>query len=339
MPFRAIIGQDRALTLLRRALRTGRLAQAYLFVGPEGVGKKTTALALAQAVNCREEREQDACGTCSPCRKIQHGLHPDVRVVEPEAGKVKLGVDQVRELLTEAAMKPYEGRRKVFILEKADRMTEEGENALLKTLEEPVGETLLILVTSNPSALLPTIISRCQEVRFPPIPPEPLAAYLSREKGVDPLKARLLARLSGGSLGLALRMEDDGLLETRDRVVETVFQAVQQGDMAILELAETLAKDKETLDEALGSLQSYARDLVAWKLTGRRDLLVNEDHAEEINRRSAPLSEEGLRSLYAAIQEARNGIGRNWNARLTLEVMLFKIREVISPSGEGVLHA
>ncbi|MFN3477301.1 MAG: ATP-binding protein [Candidatus Methylomirabilales bacterium] len=266
-------------------------------------------------------------------RQIQHGLHPDVRVIEPEAGKMKLGIDQIRELLTEVALKPYEGRRKVFILEKADRVTEEGENALLKTLEEPAGETLLILVTSNLSALLPTIISRCQEVRFPPLPPGPLAAFLEKKRGFPPERARLLAYFSGGSVGLALKMDDAALLEERDRILEGAFEAIKRGGAAILDFAESWAKDREGLDGALGHLLSFIRDILAFQLTKREDLLQNGDRAEEIRRLSILLSSSAIHSFFEAVAEAKEGILRNWNLKLSMEVMLLKARKAILDVG------
>lgn len=329
MPFKDVIGQERVIVQLQRALGKKRLAQAYLFVGPEGVGKRTTALALAQAVNCQQEGAQDGCGLCPSCRKIQRHLHPDVRVIAPEGASLRIA--QIRELGADVALKPYEGRWKVFILDAADRMTEEGGNALLKTLEEPAGQTLLVLVTSNVSALLPTVISRCQEVRFSPIPPGPLAAYLAKETGMDPREARLLARLSGGSLGLALQMAVGGLLEARDRVVDATFAAIREGEAAILDLAEAWAKDRDGLEETLASLQGYVRDLLAFKLTGRKDLLMNQDREGEIGRRAALLPQEVLRSIFAALVETRDGIARNLNSKLALEVMLVRVREAALP--------
>lgn len=357
MPFRDIVGQDRAIAILQRALKTGRVAHAYLFVGPEGVGKRTTALALAQVLNCdtptpecrmqnmedgmlestvcipKSEFQQgggDGCGSCRSCRKIREHLHPDVRVIEPEGATLK--IDQIRELKQEVALRPYEGKRKVFILDRAERMTEEGGNAFLKTLEEPAGEAVLILVTSNASALLPTILSRCQEVRFPPIPPGPLAAFLEQKRGLDPGRARLLAYLSGGSLGLALKMDAKSILEERDRIIGGAFEAIKRGGSAILDFAESWAKDREGLDGALGHLLSYIRDILAFQLTKREDLLVNGDRAEEIGHLAALLPTPAVRSFFEAAALAKEGIFRNWNLKLTIEVMLLKARKAIGGS-------
>lgn len=335
MPFRDIIGQDRAVAILQRALKTGRVAHAYLFTGPEGVGKRMTALALAQALNCDTPSPSpcpsplrgEGCGLCRSCRKIQEHLHPDVRVIEPEGATLK--IDQIRELQAEVALKPYEGRWKVFILDRAERMTEEAGNAFLKTLEEPAGEAVLILVTSNRNALLPTILSRCQEVHFPPLPPGPLAAFLEKRRGLSPGRARLLAYLSGGSVGLALKMDDAPLLEERDRILEGAFEAIKRGGAAILDFAESWAKDREGLDGALGHLLSFIRDILAFQLTKREDLLVNGDRAEAIGRLAALLPPSAIYSLFEAVAEAKEGILRNWNLKLSMEVMLLKARKAI----------
>lgn len=332
MPFSALVGQDRAVASLKRALSQGRLAHAYLFTGPEGVGKRTTALALAQVVNC-QGGTLDGCDACQACRKIRAGLHPDVRVIEPEGTSLK--IDQIRELQAEVALKPYEGKRKVFIIDSAERMTEQAGNALLKTLEEPAGETILILVTSNASAVLPTISSRCQEVRFPPIPPGPLAGYLQRERGLDPKQARLLASFSGGSIGQALRIETVSLLTARDRVVEAAFEAIRKGDVAILDFAEASAKERDDLEEAFAHLQGYLRDILVFQLTKREDLLQNGDRGEEIGRWATLLPASVARSLFSAVAAARERVAKNMNPRLVLETMLIEAREVALPYFKG----
>jgi DNA polymerase-3 subunit delta' len=228
MPFTDLIAQDRALSPLRSALRRGALHHAYLFGGPDGVGKATAARLLAQAANCEgpAAADADACGACGPCRKIEKGVHPDVVVLAEERVMAKAGrwepkggrtpskdivVDQVRDLVDHRlAMKRFEGRRRFVIVDPADAMNAQAQNALLKTLEEPPDDTTIVLVASSPDALLPTIRSRCLRVAFAPLPTAAVAARLERA-GHAPDQARLAAALSGGSLGRALAADDEVL--------------------------------------------------------------------------------------------------------------------------------
>ncbi|WP_242372729.1 DNA polymerase III subunit delta', partial [Anaeromyxobacter sp. SG26] len=220
MPFSELIAQDRAVSSLRSALRRGALHHAYLFGGPEGVGKATAARLLAQAANCEAPAPEggsrdDACGTCGPCRKIARGVHPDVLVLHEERVMAKAGrwdpkggrapskdivVDQVRDVVDRRlALKRFEGRRRFVVLDPADAMNPQAQNALLKTLEEPPDDTTLVLVASSPDALLPTIRSRCLRVPFAPLPAAAVAARLEAE-GRPAGEARLAAALAGGSL-------------------------------------------------------------------------------------------------------------------------------------------
>ncbi|WP_041453373.1 DNA polymerase III subunit delta' [Anaeromyxobacter dehalogenans] len=224
MPFSELIAQERAVGSLRSALRRGSLHHAYLFGGPEGAGKARAALLLAQAANCEGGQagpgglREDPCGACGPCRKIERGLHPDVVVLAEERTMAKAGrwepksgrapskdivVDQVRDLVDHRlAMKRFEGRRRFVVIDPADAMNPQAQNALLKTLEEPPEDTTLVLVASSPDALLPTIRSRCLRVSFRPLPADAVAARL-QEEGVPAEEARVAAALSGGSLGRA----------------------------------------------------------------------------------------------------------------------------------------
>jgi DNA polymerase-3 subunit delta' len=232
MPFSELIAQDRALSPLRSALRRGALHHAYLFGGPDGVGKGRAARLLAQAANCEGGvagpggLRDDACGACAPCRKIAKGIHPDVLVLAEERVMAKAGawepkggrspskdivVDQVRDVVDRRlALKRFEGRRRFVLIDPADAMNPQAQNALLKTLEEPPDGTTLVLVSASPDALLPTIRSRCLRVPFAPIPLAAVAERLEAE-GHPPEKARLAAALSGGSLGRALAVNDAAL--------------------------------------------------------------------------------------------------------------------------------
>ncbi len=195
MGFDGIIGHQRPIRLLKKAILIDHLPQAYLFLGAEGVGKRLTALTLAKALNC-EEAKEDCCETCLSCRKIEGLNHPDVTVIRPEGQFIR--IDSIRQLQRSLNYRPYEGKKRVCILDGADRMKTEGANALLKTLEEPPPDTLLILLATQRDSLLPTIVSRCQQMRFTPLPIgqmiEALAQRLSVEKG----EAKTLAELSQG---------------------------------------------------------------------------------------------------------------------------------------------
>jgi DNA polymerase-3 subunit delta' len=236
MPFSELQAQDRAVGALRSALRRGRLHHAYLLGGPEGVGKGTAARLLAQAANCEGPGAgsgglaDDACGTCGPCRKIARGTHPDVFLLEEERVMAKAGrwepkggrtpskeivVDQVRDLVDHRlSLRRFEGRRRMVLIDPADAMNVQAQNALLKTLEEPPDDTTLVLVSSSPDALLPTIKSRCLRVAFAPLP-EPVIRARLEAAGQPPESARLAAALSGGSLSRALGLDAEALADRR----------------------------------------------------------------------------------------------------------------------------
>src|SRR4030043_1378762 len=170
MSFKNVLGHSKPIALLQRAIRNEKVVNSYLFLGSEGIGKKYVALQFAKALNCLETEAEggDACDHCTSCKKIDHALHPDVLLIEPEGQNIK--VDQVRQLQKELAYKPYEGKRRVCILTAADRMAPNMSNILLKTLEEPPLHTVIILLTNHPRLLLPTILSRCQTIRFNSLP-------------------------------------------------------------------------------------------------------------------------------------------------------------------------
>jgi DNA polymerase-3 subunit delta' len=250
-------------------------------------------------------------------------------VIEPDGATVK--IEQIRTLEADAALVPYEAQWKVFILNSAERMTEQAANALLKTLEEPARGTMFILLTGTVSALLPTIVSRCQIVTFSPLPHGQIEALL-REKGMESSRARLIASLSRGSIERALSPEVASLPATRDLLLEGVGRALHDGPAALVELAEKLAKDREKLQQQLEILSAWLRDLMVAKTSGRTDWLVNDDRGDVIARQAegAPLDAilDGLRAVHAAM----DNLVRNANPRLSTEDLLLRLREAL-PSG------
>src|SRR5919198_2368974 len=203
MPFRDIQGHRRLIDLLARSIHRGTLPPSLMFAGTSTSGARSAAIAVAQALNCVNPSNADACGVCAACTRIARGVHPDVPIVEPaETGLIR--VDQVRDVIDRAAYRPFEGRRRVVILDDADALLPEAQNALLKTLEEPPAASTFVLVTSRPDLLLPTVISRCQRLRFGRLSPSDVAAVLIREHGYTETDAHAAASVSDGSVGLAL---------------------------------------------------------------------------------------------------------------------------------------
>ena len=337
MPFDDIFGQDRAIGTLRAALRRGALHHAYLFGGPAGAGKGDVARALAQAANCEVgDRVDDACGRCAPCRKIARGVHPDVFVLSDERSMVKAGrweprsgrspskdivVDQVRDLVDHRlAMKRVEGRRRFVVIEPADAMNPQAQNALLKTLEEPPDETTLVLVASSPDALLPTIRSRCARVTFAPLPDAVIAERLQQE-GRGPEEARLAAALAAGSLGRALELDADELGEVREAL--TAAAALDGRDArAWLGLAAEHGKDRERARELCELLLVWLRDVIAVQAAGDEAPLALPGLSSETARVAAAISPAEVLRRRDGVRQTIAALRQNAVATLALERML-----------------
>jgi len=331
VPFRDLIDQRHAQALLRGALRSGRVSHAYLFVGPSGVGRLTAARAFAQALLCAEGGD-DACGRCPACRKVVAGAHPDLRVIsagrsETGAERRAVGIDQIRDLKREAAYGPYEGSRKVFVVEDAEAMRAEAANSLLKIVEEPPQGIVIILISESTTALLPTLVSRSQFVRFSFVSAPEIARALTERAGVPPDRAAFLAAISGGRVGVALAAAAAGEapFDRRAEVLRTL-ELVERGDaVQRLDAAEAVAKQKDEIERWLDVALLWVRDVVVWQEAGEAAQLANLDARAEVVAWAARTSPAALRRTAAAIEEAKTNLRRNLNPRLVLETLFARM--------------
>jgi DNA polymerase-3 subunit delta' len=319
MPFSAIIGHDRPVAILKRALANEALAHALLFSGEEGIGKRMTALALAAALNCGAPGPDGGCGVCAACRKVAAGSHPDVHLLAPETDEIK--IDQVRRVQEELSLKAFEGRRKVLIVDGAEAMNDASSNSFLKTLEEPPGDTLIVLVTARPRGLLPTIRSRCQELQFLPLPRHTLAALLRERRGLSEDDAWFLAALSRGSIGRALAMDAQEERKAREQFLALMDGLGGLRRDEVLSLAEGIAKDREGFERLLDLGVEWLRDRMVYFRTGDERLLVfpgNIAHAPEASLPRVLLDLE----LFA---DSRRHLERRASAQLVAENLLLRL--------------
>ena len=290
MALETIEGQPRAVGLLTRALEGGRVAHAYAFVGPAGGGRTTTALAFAQALLCETDA---ACGRCRGCRLAAERKHPDLHVIvptppesNPKGGRA-IRIGAVRELERQASLRPAMGRHKVFVLDDADRMTGESPQAILKTLEEPPAQTVLILILDRARAVPATVISRCQLVRFAP-----------REDGQAAVRDEAVALLA----------------EVRDKGVDALFRRSQAFD-----------RDRERAERMVDALWLFARDLLVARAGGPASRLVHAGHAEAIAREAERWSLDGLLAVIDTCRRAREALAVNVTPRLTIEIVASRL--------------
>ncbi|MDQ7794418.1 MAG: DNA polymerase III subunit delta' [bacterium] len=314
--------------MLSRWVAGGRLAHAYLFCGPPGMGKLGAARELAKLLNCERSAPGAFCGCCPSCLRIDRGNHPEVRVVAAEGATTKLG--QVREVCRELHLRPAFGHRRVYILEDADRLTTEAANALLAVLEEPPGHAVLVLLASHAQALLPTIVSRCQTLSFRPWPQESLARLLEAEDGAAPGPARLAAALAQGNPGLARsRLADDQLgagREQAERMLERLLEDPEGTGAHILAGdLEAYTRDRAGTLAFLDVLLLYLRDFLTLKVAGRPELLINQDRAGWIGARVAELSPDQLLDALGAAAFVRDAVRQNAHRRMCLDLLVLRL--------------
>lgn len=361
MAFDRIRGQEAAVDQLRAALASGRVSHAYLFHGPEGTGRSLAAFEFARAINCGADRPDaeggypgDACGACLSCRRMEHGTHPDFHVLDlGTKGGESVGIEQVRQLIGDVSLRPTAGRRKVYVIPAANRLSPPAAHTILKTLEEPPPYVTLILVTPEVSEMLPTVISRCQLVRFRPLPDEVLESLMV-EQGVEESLAREVTHIAGGSVGRALELAlAPEALERRRELFALLRHTLSAPWPQALRIAEDLqrlgappksprgakaAASEENGDEAepprstkfgltdvLDQSAGWFRDLLALQSGAPVELLQNPDQASHLEKLAGHVPAGYLLEALDALQEARRVIDRNANPRLVLEVLVMQL--------------
>jgi DNA polymerase III subunit delta' len=344
MPFRDIIGHRALVALLSRAIDRGTLPQSLIFAGPDGVGKRLTALAVAQAHNCLrraaagDDLPVDACGECAVCRRIAQGMHPDVLVLP--AG---VNLDETRAAIEAAGYRPFEGRHRVFILDEADRLSSEIQNALLKSLEEPPASSSFILVTARPDLLLPTVQSRCPALRFGRLPAADLERLLRERFGCDVARAQAAAVAGEGSVARALMEASEEGAATRD-LVEQVLKSVQTargpadrlraaglllepGDVKPRARAKSGSKwatDRDLLAPRLSALSAALRDLAAMA-TGASPRALAAAPSATVQALVKAFGAERLIAAFAAVDEAQQALEQNVNAKTVADWLAFQL--------------
>jgi DNA polymerase-3 subunit delta' len=335
MPFAEIVGHQKQLEVLGRSLEGNRLHHAYLFLGPDGVGKRAVALSLAAVIHC-PFGDHDSCGRCETCLSIRDGNHPDVRVIKPEPGKREITIRQMRDLQRQLEFRSFSGKKKIAIIDPAHLMNVPAQNSLLKTLEDPPGDALLILISNSTASLLSTVLSRCLRLYFSFISVEETAGFLEGRKGIAPEKAKLLAALTGGSLGEALNCDENKLLDQRKRWIER-FSSLSQGNhRGVMALAEEMAADRELSLQVVQWVEGWYRDILIHQMTGPEGEIRNTDMGEKIHEAASTHPFNHTLSVLSWIGRVKGELQRNYNRRLILENFLIKLVDR-NPCGPGAV--
>ncbi|MBV5319207.1 MAG: DNA polymerase III subunit delta' [Desulfobulbaceae bacterium] len=329
MSFSAILGQTKALTLLSRAVGSGRLAHAYLFTGPDGVGKTTVALDLAAVLLCRRPQALLPCGSCPGCLKFQSSNHPDFLRIAPEGAAIK--IDQIRNLKKALNFAPFESGQRIVLLEEVHTMRREAGNSLLKILEEPPANNLLILVGNATGAMLDTIVSRCQVIPFSPLPIQLAAEIIrGRKPDLDAAGSLALAALVDGCPGQALAIEADGILVLYHRLISEMVADRASPAVRVekaLALAAELAESKEGIEPLLALLRIFFKNVLAARTSVNCAPFV-----PEVMRARERWNVSQVSAKIAAIDLAEQALARNCNRGLTSEVLLLDFFDYGTPS-------
>ena len=333
MPFHDITGHERPIALLKAALKQERLAHALLFHGEAGIGKLLTATRLAQSLSCEQAAaisDHDCCGHCRACLQIAARTHPDFFVIEPdrELAVPQIKIEQIREIEQQFIYRPLMGERKICLIDDADRLTIGAANALLKTLEEPPGHGLFILISSRPQALPITIRSRCQSLRFTPAAQTQVEAAVILKRELSPTEARFLALVAEGCIGEALTLDTAALRAQQRECLDLVAPESLKSITAILTAAESLAKADRGA-EILSWLSRWIRDLVIVLAGGNHEHLLHFDQLDQLRRYAKQADADALLDLLNDIERTEQQATRHLNLHMALENLLLRLREAL----------
>jgi DNA polymerase-3 subunit delta' len=358
MPFEEIIGQQRVISILERALKSKRMPHALLFHGQQGVGKEAVALELAKALFCQQD--EIYCNRCSDCKRVGQLSHPDLMLIypapkQPKDEELKLVrgsiakdpyyrvqpwsnpsilIDMIRSLKKTVSMTSYENKGRVVLILDAHRMTIEAANSLLKILEEPLGKLTLILISSQSNLLLPTIISRCQQIRFDPLPWQEIEQALIKQEQINPEQAKIFARMSFGSYRRALELLDEDVEQKRNLTIE-ILRKVLMSDLEILATVEGLVnqQDKKAIKELITLMLVWFRDAMVMDLlkneSDYNDKIINIDRQDTLKKFVSALEQIDYDQVIPKIEQALELIDRNVYINLVLLQLLFELKKLL----------
>jgi len=327
MSFKDIIGQERAIKILTKSLKKNKVSSSYIFVGSEGTGKKLTAIEFAKALNCLDlNKNIEACENCQSCNEINKQCSPDLIIIEPTKNSIK--IEQIREMRKEIGLKPFKNKKKIYIIDKAEKMTLEASNCLLKTIEEPPYYAIIILICSRIDPILPTIVSRCQIINFGLITSIKIKELsLSKIKNIEKEKVEIISKLAQGSIGKAFKLSTDKEYFIRRETLLNYLSTIVPGKYSndFFEKVEKIVFEIDKIEEILEIIKLWYRDILIIKKTGKQKYIVNCDKLEMLGKKSQVYSQKMLIDILNYLELAEEYLTKNVNKRLILERLYIKM--------------
>lgn len=325
MSFNSIIGQEEAVEILKDEIEKDRISHAYLFSAKDGSGKSKLAFEFAKASFC-EETGIDSCGSCINCRKMDHQNHPDFKTISVLEGKTAISIDQIRELKKEIAYKPYDSDHKIYIIKSAEKLTKQAANSLLKTLEEPPSFATIILLVEDSGKLLPTLVSRCQQIKLNSVAKNKIKELVLKE-GLDKNQAEIVSSAAAGSPGKALAITkiEDYFIQ-RQEIYDFLKRIKTKNTIEIFEITKKLCSLLKNDFPCFDLLSDWYRDIMMIK-QDYLDAVINKDYLEDLKELAEDLSLQNIIRNLELISQSEEYIERNIREELSLEVLFFKLRQ------------
>ncbi|MTI48812.1 DNA polymerase III subunit delta' [Sporosalibacterium faouarense] len=326
MDYSHVVGHENIIKRLQNSIKKGNVSHSYLFEGPKAIGKSKVAEVFAKTLLCKEKGVQP-CNQCSSCLKFDSGNHPDVFIGSAEGESFKKG--QVEDLQRSIKTLPYEGDKKIYILEDIDKMTQQAQNSFLKTLEEPPSYVTIIMTVINSYSLLPTIISRCQVLKFKPVESMKIESLLLNNLGKTQEEAQIITSFSNGIIGRAIILaESEDFKAIREEVISVIDTTLKSNKYKIFSISEFFQNHKEMIEDILDMMMVWFRDILFIKELDNNQLIINKDKIETLSQHSLKIGREKIHEIIQALNNAKENIVSNVNYELAIEVMLLRIQEV-----------
>lgn len=326
--FKDIIGQESIKKHLQTAIKTGNLSHAYIINGEYGSGRQTIASALAKTIQCQSKTDDtDACGVCTSCKQAESHNHPDIKYITHD--KTSISVNDIREQLNnDISIKPYSSEYKIYIIPDANKMTEQAQNALLKTIEEPPVYAIIILLTENCDSLLPTIRSRCVTLTMNPVEKDKICTYLENKFQLEPEQAQIAANYCQGNIGKAIRFASSSdFIEMKNQVLKLLKNLDSMDIASIIDTIKEFSTHKNDINDYLDLMLLWYRDVLMFKVTKDANLLLYSDEYSAISEQATKHDYENIENIIAAIDKAKVRLKANVNFDVTIELMILAMKD------------